>query len=48
MGYHAYDIVLSIEFLEFSGGSSVSQNKLQQPILGYIYISKYLQSDFIG
>ena len=33
---------------EFSGGSSVSQNKLPQLILGYIYILKYLQSNFIG
>ena len=32
----------------FSGGSSVSQNKLPQLILGYIYILKYLQSNFIG
>ena len=31
-----------------SGGSSVSQNKLLQLILGYIYILKYLQSIFIG
>ena len=31
-----------------SGGSRVSQNKLQQLILGYIYILKYLQSNFIG
>ena len=31
-----------------SGGSSVSQNKLPQLILGYIYILKYLQSNFIG
>ena len=30
------------------GGSSVSQNKLPQLILGYIYILKYLQSNFIG
>ena len=28
--------------------SSVSQNKLPQLILGYIYILKYLQSNFIG
>ena len=33
---------------EPSGGSSVSQNKLPQLILGYIYILKYLQSNFIG
>ena len=32
----------------FSGGSSVSQNKLPQLTLGYIYILKYLQSNFIG
>ena len=32
----------------FSGGSSVGQNKLLQLILGYIYISKQLQSNFIG
>ena len=31
-----------------SGGSSVSQNKLPQLILGYIYILKHLQSNFIG
>ena len=31
-----------------SGGSSVSQNKLPQLVLGYIYILKYLQSNFIG
>ena len=31
-----------------SGGSSVSQNKVSQLILGYIYILKYLQSNFIG
>ena len=31
-----------------SGGSSVSPNKLPQLILGYIYILKYLQSNFIG
>ena len=31
-----------------SGGSSVSQNKLPQLFLGYIYIFKYLQSNFIG
>ena len=31
-----------------SGGSSVSQNKLPQLILGYIYILKYLQSNFTG
>ena len=31
-----------------SGGSSVSQNKLLQLILGYIYILKYLQSNIIG
>ena len=32
----------------YSGGSSVSQNKLPQLILGYIYILKYLQGNFIG
>ena len=31
-----------------SGGSSVSQNELPQLILGYIYILKYLQSNFIS
>ena len=31
-----------------SGGSSVRQNELPQLILGYIYILKYLQSNFIG
>ena len=30
-----------------SGGSSVRQNILPQLILGYIYILKYLQSNFI-
>ena len=34
--------------LKISGGSSVSQNKLLQLIIGYIYILKYLQSNFIG
>ena len=34
--------------VDTSGGSSVSQNKLPQVILGYIYILKYLQSNFIG
>ena len=34
--------------LHTSGGSSVSQNKLPQLILGYIYILKYLESNFIG
>ena len=34
--------------LYISGGSSVGQNKLPQLILGYIYILKYLQSNFIG
>ena len=33
---------------DVSGGSSVSQNKLPQLILGYFYIIKYLQSNFIG
>ena len=37
-----------IEVKQISGGSSVSQNKLPQLILGYIYILKYLQSNFIG
>ena len=37
-----------IENYEVSGGSSVSQNKLPQLILGYIYILRYLQSNFIG
>ena len=36
-----------IDFV-ISGGSRVSQNKLPQLILGYIYILKYLQSNFIG
>ena len=31
-----------------SGGSSVTQNKLPQLVLGYIYTLKYLQSNFIG
>ena len=30
------------------GESSVGQNKLLQLILGYIYILKHLQSNFIG
>ena len=34
--------------MDNSGGSSVSLNKLPQLILGYIYILKYLQSNFIG
>ena len=34
--------------LGISGGSSVSQNKLPQLILGYISILKYLQSNFSG
>ena len=34
--------------LGFSGGSSVCQNKIPQLILRYIYILKYLQSNFIG
>ena len=38
---------LSMVFID-SGGSSVSQNKLPQLILGYIYILKHLQSNFIG
>ena len=33
---------------ENSGRSSISQNKLPQLILGYIYILKYLQSNFNG
>ena len=33
--------------MDNSGGSSVSLNKLPQLILGYIYILKYLQSNFI-
>ena len=37
-----------IETLTCSGGSSVGQNKLLQLILGYIYILKHLQSNFIG
>ena len=31
-----------------SGGSSVSQNKLQQLIFEYIYIPKYFKSNSIG
>ena len=42
------DNVLRCLLQESSGGSSVSQNKLPQLILGYIYILKYLQSNFIG
>ena len=37
-----------ISNIAVSGGSSVSQNKLLQLILGYIYILKYLQSNLIG
>ena len=37
-----------ITMVELSGGSSVSQNKLPLLILRYIYILKYLQSNFIG
>ena len=37
-----------VGFVLNSGGSSVSQNKLPQLNLGYIYILKYLQSNFIG
>ena len=40
--------MLSYTNLKYSRGSSVSQNKLPQLILGYIYILKYLQSNFIG
>ena len=35
-------------FVHDSGGSNVSQNKSPQLMLGYIYILKYLQSNFIG
>ena len=35
----------SYNSFESSGGSSVSQNKLPQLVLGYIYILKYLQSN---
>ena len=35
-------------YIHDSGGFSVGQNKLLQLILGYIYILKYLQSNFIG
>ena len=47
---HKYitDPVSHLYFLHASGGSSVGQNKLPQLILGYIYILKYLQSNFIG
>ena len=38
----------TVMILRGSGRSSVSQNKLPQLILGYIYILKYLQSNFIG
>ena len=41
-----YSLYCAID--KISGGSSVSQNKLLQLILGYIYILKYLQSNFIG
>ena len=43
-----HDSVLNFLAQTLSGGSSVSQNKLPQLILGYIYILKYLQSSFIG
>ena len=36
------------QVIYYSGGSSVSQNKLLQLILEYIYILKYLQNNFIG
>ena len=43
------EFTISIHFyISSSGGSSVSQNKLPQLILGYIYILKYVQSNFIG
>ena len=35
-------------YVYISGGSSVGQNKLLQLIIGYIYILKHLQSNFIG
>ena len=38
----------SYDLRYYSGGSSLSQNKLLQLILEYIYILKYLQSNFIG
>ena len=41
-------IILLIVQQYSCGGSSVSQNKLPQLILGYTYILKYLQSNFIG
>ena len=39
---------IEVEMKKYSGGSSVSQNKLPQLIVGYIYILKYLQSNSIG
>ena len=43
------EFTISIHFyISSSGGSSASQNKLPQLILGYIYILKYVQSNFIG
>ena len=48
VGSHLLPIVRQYIIQIVSGGSSVSQNKLPQLILGYIYILKYLQSNFIG
>ena len=45
---HSVQLPLLIAQQYSSGGSSVSQNKIPQLILGYIYILKYLQSNFIG
>ena len=39
-----YYLLKSIPAVKGSGGSSVSQNKLPQLILGYIYILKYLKA----
>ena len=44
----ALQVARKITPCDSSGGSSISQNKLPQLILGYIYILKYLQSNFIG
>ena len=37
-----------VNHFPLSGRSSVGQNKLLQLILGYIYVLKHLQSNFIG
>ena len=46
--YIVFRILKFLLLYGISGGSSVGQNKLLQLILGYIYILKHLQSNFIG